>query len=77
MTGCLFLWYEDGPCGARSHRWEILPECPAVGSTVYVPIGPVNYRGESNLETAKAMTVERVAWTCDGTPYWHAEIRLR
>lgn len=76
MTQVLFLWFEDGAGGSQSKQSCWLPECPAVGTTVHVPLGKPDWRGSTDPEDSKAMEVRRVAWTCDGTPFWHAEVYL-
>lgn len=76
-THVLFLWFGEKAGGAQSKYWAWMPECPAVGTTVHVPLDEPDARGYTDLENTKTMDVWRVAWTCDGTPFWHAEVQLR
>lgn len=77
MTQVIFLWFEDGSIAHYRQHVAWLPECPAVGTTVHVPLGESDERGRTDMENSQAMEVHRVAWTCDGTPTWHAEVQLR
>lgn len=77
MTHVLFLWFEADAGGTQSKYLAWMPECPAVGTTVAVPLDEPDYRGNTDLENTRHLEVHRVTWTCDGTPFWHAEIQLR
>ncbi|QDH91693.1 hypothetical protein SEA_PHRAPPUCCINO_15 [Mycobacterium phage Phrappuccino] len=77
MIQVLFYWYGDRAAGSRSKHWAWMPQVPAVGDTVHVPLEAPDEYGNTDSENSIAMEVHRIAWTCDGTAHWHAEVYLR
>lgn len=81
MVQVLLQWFEDTRPLTERKFCAWMPECPRVGDTVHIPLDSRdwrgNYSGTPGEENSIAKQVNRVAWTCDETAHWHAEVWLR
>jgi hypothetical protein len=68
-TRVLLAWLTPGSLD-RNTQWHWMP-VPAIGHTVHIPLPT-----EEEPLTTLALEVQQVSWTCDNTPFWHAEVRL-
>ena len=76
MIAVLFTWYGPTAGGKQTVFRASMPQVPAKGDTVWVPVDPDD---QSDPDNVIAKRVFHVGWCNDETVpggWWHAEVAL-
>lgn len=74
MIHVLFTWYGENAGGRETKFFTSMPQVPAKGDTVWVPVNPDAREEDDTI----AKRVFHVGWCDDDTVPggWHAEVSL-